>query len=110
MARLWPSRELQRSRAGALGRRSTRPCASAASWPFAATLNAAVTSSRDIEQTFTDIYRRNAWGGTESVSGTGSGLAETRALRSSLRLLIDDFEIATMLDIPCGDFHWMQHT
>lgn len=67
-------------------------------------------SADDVQQVFTSIYRRNAWGGTESVSGTGSGLAETRAVRAGLRAVIDDLGIRTLLDIPCGDFHWMQHT
>ncbi len=66
--------------------------------------------SDDIQQIFTSIYRLNAWGGTESVSGTGSGLMETRAVRTALRSLIEELAIATLLDIPCGDFHWMRET
>lgn len=64
-------------------------------------------SSKQIESVFTDIYRTNAWGGTDSVSGPGSNIEQTKTLIRDLPALLEDFNIATLLDIPCGDFHWM---
>ena len=56
------------------------------------------------------IYRTNKWGDAESVSGKGSSLARTRNLRAELPALLRRLEVRTLLDAPCGDFHWMQHT
>jgi SAM-dependent methyltransferase len=47
--------------------------------------------------------------GDESLSGPGSTLARTVEIRRSLPLLVEDMGIRTMLDAPCGDFHWMRH-
>ena len=58
-------------------------------------------------EVFSEIYRRNIWGYQETVSGAGSTLHYTRGLRDSLPTLIGELEIGTLLDLPCGDFHWM---
>ncbi|MDZ7844335.1 MAG: class I SAM-dependent methyltransferase [Anaerolineales bacterium] len=58
---------------------------------------------------FGAIYRRNSWGGYSSVSGRGSGLDQTRRLIRLLPALFRTYDITTVLDLPCGDFHWMQH-
>ncbi len=57
--------------------------------------------SKDAEQVFNDIYRKNTWGGKESVSGTGSDKEQTEVLVNELPDLIRDLGIRTMLDIPC---------
>jgi hypothetical protein len=57
---------------------------------------------------FEEIYRSNSWGSNESVSGPGSTLEYTRHLRSALPGLLDQFNVRTLLDVPCGDFLWMQ--
>jgi SAM-dependent methyltransferase len=59
------------------------------------------------EKVFTDIYRKNSWGNGESVSGSGSNLTETASLRKNLEKLFKDIKVSSILDIPCGDFHWM---
>lgn len=56
---------------------------------------------------FTEIYRRNIWGYQETVSGASSTLNYTEQLRQALPGLLTDLEVGTMLDLPCGDFHWM---
>ncbi len=56
---------------------------------------------------FTDIYRRKAWGEGDSVSGPGSDAEQTRAVVEALPGLIRELEVSSMLDVPCGDFHWM---
>ena len=57
---------------------------------------------------FTEHYRRNGWGNGESVSGEGSTVEQTAVIRAALPNIVRDFQIQTMLDIPCGDFNWMK--
>jgi SAM-dependent methyltransferase len=61
-----------------------------------------------IEARFAAIYQRNWWKDSESVSGPGSSLAETSAVRRQLPALLERIGARSMLDVPCGDFHWMQ--
>ena len=62
------------------------------------------------EDRFKHIYETNHWDETESVSGPGSTLEETQPLRQLLPDLLRELNAETLLDVPCGDFHWMQHT
>ncbi|MGE0704611.1 MAG: class I SAM-dependent methyltransferase [Vicinamibacterales bacterium] len=64
--------------------------------------------TRVAEDVFADIQRRKGWGGTESVSGTGSDFDQVRALVSKLPGVFRDLQVETVLDVPCGDFHWMR--
>lgn len=57
---------------------------------------------------FTHIYKSNKWGGKESRSGKGSSLMQTRKIRDALPGLLETYQIRSMLDLPCGDFHWMK--
>jgi hypothetical protein len=57
---------------------------------------------------FTKIYRRNLWEDPESLSGPGSNLAQTEVVRQALPELLRRHGCRTMLDAPCGDFHWMK--
>ncbi|SFS66498.1 class I SAM-dependent methyltransferase [Marininema halotolerans] len=57
---------------------------------------------------FTDIYQKNRWNGPDSVSGTGSSLAQTRVIIRLLPRILRQYHIHSMLDAPCGDFHWMK--
>jgi len=59
------------------------------------------------EDDFARKYRTNAWKGSVSRSGPGSEPIQTRAIASGLEGLITDLGIKTLLDIPCGDFCWM---
>lgn len=61
------------------------------------------------EQVFTDIYKINAWGSKESVSGPPSSLERTAELRVSLLSLFGDLEVQSVIDIGCGDWNWMQY-
>ncbi|HEY7440768.1 MAG TPA: hypothetical protein VH701_00005, partial [Vicinamibacterales bacterium] len=65
-------------------------------------------STKSTEEIFTSIFRRQAWGKTASVSGPGSDLAQTGRLVRTLRSLMEEHEVRSILDIPCGDFHWMR--
>jgi hypothetical protein len=67
--------------------------------------NADGRSAREI---FSEIYRKNYWGNVDSKSGAGSDLPQTAEVRRFLPLLIEELGIQNMLDIPCGDWHWMK--
>lgn len=67
--------------------------------------NAASQSS----EVFQRIYRERAWGASESASGWGSSMEQTAELRHALPLLLAQLGVQSILDVPCGDFHWMQH-
>ena len=58
---------------------------------------------------FTDIYKKNAWSGQESVSGRGSDPAHTRSVTQQLPQVLRQLGVKSILDVPCGDFAWMQH-
>jgi hypothetical protein len=66
-------------------------------------------SEKDPEKIFTNIFRRNAWGSRESVSGMGSDEIQTRAVVKSISDLLDELGIRKILDVPCGDFNWMKN-
>ena len=71
------------------------------------TLVSAGLIKRRYEEEFAGLYRANYWGSGESVSGAGSSITETTAIRRELPLLFRDLNIKSILDVPCGDFHWM---
>jgi SAM-dependent methyltransferase len=58
-------------------------------------------------EAFRYAYRTNLWGGAESPSGPGSGLDQTARLQQALPELFHRFGVRTVLDLPCGDGHWM---
>lgn len=59
------------------------------------------------EQIFYDIYKHHLWGGI-SKSGTGSDLGQTKVIRKELPKLLNTLSVQSMLDIPCGDMHWIK--
>ena len=66
-------------------------------------------SMKKMNDIFNEIYKYNAWGGTESISGPGSSTEATRTIISELPHLIEEYNIKSILDAPCGDFNWMKH-
>lgn len=64
----------------------------------------------ELRERFARIFEVNLWGSAETVSGTGSALAQTRAVRSQLPVLLRHLRVTTLLDLPCGDFGWMHAT
>jgi hypothetical protein len=58
---------------------------------------------------FERIYDENLWGDSESASGGGSGTSATDAIRRELPQVFECYGITSLLDAPCGDFHWMKH-
>ncbi|KAK3089508.1 hypothetical protein FSP39_004160 [Pinctada imbricata] len=65
--------------------------------------------SRQVQQVFEHIARKNIWGGgNETRSGLGSLLASTVSLRECLGKWIKEYNISSIVDIPCGDANWQR--
>lgn len=65
-------------------------------------------SNKNIREVFTYIYKNNYWNNPESVSGPGSTIGHTKGIIEGINSFNSHHEIHTILDIPCGDFNWMQ--
>ncbi|MEW5930591.1 MAG: class I SAM-dependent methyltransferase [Gemmatimonadota bacterium] len=70
-------------------------------------LRARLRPAADHRAVFGGIYRRNAWGDAESVSGPGSTRARGADFAADLAALLRRLEARTLLDAPCGDFNWI---
>jgi hypothetical protein len=65
---------------------------------------------KSTEDAFRDAITGNKWGvNNDSLSGSGSDLYQTRVVRQRLLTLWSEFDVRTMLDLPCGDFYWIAH-
>jgi SAM-dependent methyltransferase len=62
-----------------------------------------------VKEKFIEIYENNLWGSTESVSGSGSEIQNTKVIQNELPVLLQKFNIKSILDIPCGDWNWMKN-
>ena len=58
---------------------------------------------------FEKIYKNNGFAGTESRSGEGSSLFQSRIIREEIPKLLQELGIKNLLDVPCGDWNWMRH-
>ena len=65
-------------------------------------------TDNSIEDRFNYIYRTNHWRGKKSISGQGSELSQTKTIRENLPEIFVNYKIQSMLDLPCGDFNWME--
>ena len=65
-------------------------------------------TDNSIEERFNYIYRTNHWRGKKSISGQGSELSQTKTIRENLPEIFVNYKIQSMLDLPCGDFNWME--
>lgn len=70
-------------------------------------LTGRLLKNRSPERIFTDIFLKNKWGGDQSFSGRGSDLRQTRVIAAELPRLCSELGVRSLLDVPCGDFHWM---
>ena len=61
-----------------------------------------------VSKVFVDIFEMNKWASKESVSGTGSEIKVTELIRGSLPEVLKEYQIKSMLDLPCGDFNWVK--
>jgi hypothetical protein len=74
-----------------------------------ATLRRKTLARKSPAEVFRCYYKSNKWGSLESRSGKGSSLAATETLRALLPQVIAELGATTIVDVPCGDFNWMQH-
>ena len=65
-------------------------------------------SKLGLQERFERIYHTNLWSDPETRSGTGSSLDSTRILREKLPRALRQLNTRVLLDIPCGDFTWME--
>ena len=70
---------------------------------------AAHASSDDARSVFNNVYLKSAWGPDGEKSGPGSTILFTAHVREFLDRFIRDNHIKSMVDAPCGSFHWMRH-
>jgi len=67
---------------------------------------------KNVSKIFIDIYKSKLWNTAEqreSVSGIGSSLQQTKEIIQTLPSVFKKYSINSMLDIPCGDFNWMEN-
>ena len=69
--------------------------------------HSAELAALDLPARFAHIHATNLWDDTESVSGSGSALVSTEHLRAELPGFLARLNVRRLLDVPCGDFHWM---
>jgi hypothetical protein len=60
-----------------------------------------------LKRIFSHIYQVNLWQSAESTSGRGSEAACTIKIQESLVSILQEFNIKSIVDAPCGDFNWM---
>jgi hypothetical protein len=63
----------------------------------------------DPKLVFSKIFEKNWWNNGESRSGWGAELRRTVSIRAALPEFVQRHALGSLLDAPCGDFHWMQH-
>ena len=56
---------------------------------------------------FAYIFETNLWGAEQSMSGLGSSVDATRQVRAALEQVCGEYEVKTLLDLPCGDVSWI---
>ncbi|SRR5579883_2070296 len=61
-----------------------------------------------LQDTFLHIFQTNHWCGPDSVSGGGASTTQTQQLLAELPALLQALQVDILLDLPCGDFSWMQ--
>ena len=102
-----PAMGSPRSRLAGLRRRFPR-LASAARWIRPGVLRRRLRFlGQGRAEVFTQIYERQLWDSSESVSGSGSTLEATASVRAALPGVLSSLGVRSLLDAPCGDFYWM---
>lgn len=62
-----------------------------------------------LREKFSHVYATDLWSGDESASGAGSSRDQTATLEAQLPELLRDLGVEVLLDVPCGDYAWMQY-
>jgi SAM-dependent methyltransferase len=66
-----------------------------------------VAPALPLAERFALLHELGIYHHPESASGAGSTLAETASLRAALPDLLRSEGVRSLLDLPCGDFHWL---
>lgn len=61
-----------------------------------------------MKEIFEDIIKNNRW--RRHPCGPGSTFEYTENLRLNLGNFLEKYKIESMIDAPCGDYSWMNHT
>lgn len=69
----------------------------------------AIVEGLSLQERFDLLHRLGIYHHPDSVSGAAATLDETEKLRAALPRIVKEHGVTSMLDIPCGDFHWMQY-
>lgn len=64
-------------------------------------------SRKRVKAVFTTYHKSNYWGSVETLSGSGSTQEQTAHIRAVIPLILKQYRIASLLDLPCGDHFWM---
>lgn len=62
-----------------------------------------------MEEHFTRMAATGAWGSPETPCGPGSTIEACRGILEKLPEWIRTYQIHSIADLGCGDFHWMSH-
>ena len=65
-------------------------------------------AARAMKRAFTKKFAKHLTLGMDALSGPGSDLRQTRAVRARLPGLLRELGVRSMLDAPCGDVFWMK--
>ena len=76
-------------------------------WSLLKTVRRNLLNLQSSRSVFEKIYQSNTWGDKQSRSGPGSNFENTQAIREFLPSFLGDVNARTLLDVPCGDLHWM---
>lgn len=77
-------------------------------WRYRRLISSQNFKSKTDREIFTETFEKRYWRSAESASGAGSELRQTETLRRDLPDFLKKWEVRTVLDLPCGDFNWMQ--
>ncbi len=63
--------------------------------------------NKKVEDIFSDIYKKNTWGGKpgEFYSGSGTHNPDVQRYIDTVRAFIKEKNVKSVLEIGCGDFH-----
>lgn len=76
-------------------------------WNRMLTVWRSVSGRHSPRNVFGAIYEKNAWQGSDSVSGPGSSRTNTKRVREELPDLLRRHRVTSILDVPCGDAYWI---
>lgn len=62
----------------------------------------------ETQRVFQDIYTHSIWGQQGDGSGIGSEPSHTKNTINILQTVVDEYRIASMVDLPCGGIKWTQ--